>query len=168
MNWLSAALDVIGIGGKALERRSKRKEQAAEHTFKLKEAELNSRISVIEAQTQRAISNDEADNRIDYETVKQNAKSWKDELLVFITIVPFASAVFTPFVKAYKTSDWTNLVVDSAESFKTLALLPEFYMWMLVGVYVYVLGFRRIFLYLFSNLKNIGLTGLTSKLFKKK
>lgn len=168
MKWLGLVGDILGIGGRALERKSKRKEQAALHEFKLKEAELNSKISVIEAQTKRAITNDEADNRIDYETVKQNAKSWKDELLVFITIVPFASAVFTPFIKAYKTSDWTNLVLDSSESFKTLALLPEFYMWMLIGVYVYVLGFRRIFLYLFSNLKNIGLTGLTSKIFKKK
>jgi len=168
MKWLKLVGNLLGIGAGALERKSKLKELKAQNAQQILMAETKSKVKVIEAQTQRTISNDEADNRMDWEGQKQKSKSWKDDVLTYLILSPFASAVITPYIKAYKSQDWTQLVPDTSESFETLAKMPEFYMWALLLVIVDVLAFRRIAFSVFKDFKGTNLLSSVKNMFKSK
>ena len=163
MKWLGLVGNLLGIGKGALERRSKLKQLKAEHAQAILMAETKSKVAVIEAQTQRALTNDEADNRIDWEMTKQKAKSWKDDIITYLVLTPLAVAIFIPFIAAYKTSDWISINANMVKSFEALALLPEWYKWVLGAVIVDALAFRRI---AYSLIKKVDLSGFVQNIFK--
>ena len=166
MIW-KALLNVIGIGGDALKNRAKIKQAKQEQDFEVIKAQTDAKVHVIKSQADRELTNDEADNRIDWENTKQKANSWKDEVITYLTITPFAIAVFTPFIIAYKGGDWTELNTYMKDSFASLSGLPAWYKWVLAAVIVDVLAFRRIFFELVKKSKGFGIGKLTDTLFKK-
>lgn len=137
MNWISAVLNIIGIGGKALEKRAERKMAKIESENKINEAVTNAEVKRIESITA-------SDNTIDLESVKQMQKSWKDEFLMTIIYTPFAIVVIVPFITAFKTGNWENLNTYMINSFKTLNDLPEWYPWIAGLILIATFGFRSI------------------------
>ncbi|MGY6650233.1 hypothetical protein [Wenyingzhuangia sp. IMCC45574] len=137
MNWISAVLDLIGIGKKAIENRAKRKLSKIESENKINEAKTFAEVKRIESITA-------SDNSIDFESVKQMQKSWKDEFLMTIVYTPFAIVIIVPFITAYKTGNWENLNTYMIDSFKTLNDLPEWYPWIAGLILIATFGFRSI------------------------
>lgn len=164
MNWFKGILDVIGIGGKAIENRAKLKQLKANHAQEILLAETKAKVATINAQTQRVLSNDEADNKIDWEMTKQKAKSWKDDIITYLILTPLFIVIFIPIFTAYKTTNWEVLTDNLVKSFGSLSLLPEWYKWVLGAVIVDALAFRRI---AYSLIKKIDLSGFVQNIFKR-
>ena len=165
MNWLNIIGNLLGIGKEALKRKSELKKLKAEQKQELLIAETKSKIAVLEAQTKRESTNDDADNRIDWEMTKQKAKSWKDDIITYLVLTPLALAIIVPFIISYKTNDWISINENMVKSFESLSLLPEWYKWVLFAVIVDALAFRRI---AYSLIQKFNFSGFGQNLFSKK
>ena len=135
--WWKIALDLIGIGKSALEKRQTRKQAAEDSKARIKEAET-------EAKVNRIKSNTTADNNADLVTATQMDKTWKDEWITFIVMMPLAVASAVPFIRAFKNGNWEGLNEYFAESWKSLNNLPEWYPFALFLVFVAGLGLRSL------------------------
>ena len=135
MKWLKLVGNLLGIGAGALERRSA-----------LKKAKLESDLRVIEAranaQVNRINSNTVSDNQLDLMAKEQQAKSYKDEVVSFIFLMPLVVATITPFIITYKTGDWAQLTEQFVKSYESLDKFPTWYIVGVVLVVIDILGFR--------------------------
>lgn len=165
MNWFSGLLNVIGIGGKALESRAELKRIKEVNLQEVLMAETKAKVALLGAQTQRVLTNDEADNRIDWEGAKQKSKTIKDDVLVYTILMPLMLAVVVPILTAFKTGNFENINDDMIKSFQALNLLPEWYKWVMGAVIVDVLAFRRIAM---SLLNKADLGGFVNNIFTKR
>tara|TARA_R110000822_G_C14988193_1_gene459349 strand:- start:22 stop:531 length:510 start_codon:yes stop_codon:yes gene_type:complete len=163
--WFKALLNIVGIGGKALENRAKLKELKSTYSQEVLMAETKSKVSVIESQTQRVLSNDEADNRVDWEMTKQKANSWKDDVITYLVLTPLFIVIAIPLLTAYKTSNFEGITDNLVKSFASLSQLPEWYKWVLGAVIVDALAFRRI---AYALIKKVDLSGFVKNVFSNK
>lgn len=135
MKWWQIALNVIGIGKSALENRQLRKK-----------AELNTQLKIEEArakaQVARINSNTISDNEIDLITAQNKSKTFKDEFLTYLLLMPLVVATLEPFVRAYKTGNWDKLNHYFLETYTNLDKLPDWWMYAFFAVIIDVLGFR--------------------------
>lgn len=134
--WILGVLtDLLGIGKSALSNRAKLKQLKAEQEH-----------AIVEAQTQAAVnritSNTSSDNQIDLQTARDKANTLKDDIVVYLFLVPVFIATFVPFIEAYKTSGWGELNDKLQQSYVTLDNLPKWYMIVLFAIIIDVLGFR--------------------------
>ena len=127
--------NLLGIGGKALENRSKLKQLKAEQEFQIIEAETKAIVD-------RVISNTDSDNAIDLQTARNKKFTMKDEVITYMFLIPVFIATITPFLQAYKSEVWTNLAQDIKVSYENLNALPDWYMVVLFAIVIDVLGFR--------------------------
>ncbi len=117
-----------------------------ERRSKLKELKAKNQQEILVAQTEATVnrikSNTVSDNEIDLIINQNNKHTYKDEILTYLILFPLFIASASPIITAFKTSTWTNLLKDLAESYQALSLLPEWYPYALLGAIVHVYGFR--------------------------
>lgn len=134
-DFITPLLNIIGIGGKALENKAKLKQLKAEQEH-----------SIVKAQTDAAVdqimNNTESDNAIDLITARDKKFTNKDEIITYTFLMPVFIATITPFIIAYYASDWTNLAEDIEKSYENLNRLPTWYKYVLGAIIIDVLGFR--------------------------
>jgi len=163
MKWLSLVGNLLGIGKGALERRSA-----------LKKAKLESELRVIEAranaQVNRINSNTVSDNQLDLMAKEQQAKSYKDEVVSFIFLMPLVVATITPFLVTYKTGEWEQLTNEFVKAYEALKQFPTWYIVGVVLVVIDILGFRSFLRKAFTAWldKTMAKHGLIEKVINKK
>ena len=127
--------DLLGIGKKALENKAKLKRLKQEQDFAIIEAQTKANVD-------RIMSNTDSDNQIDLITAQQKSKTFKDEVITYLFLIPVFIATITPFIIAFKESNYTNLSDDIRISYENLDKLPEWYRYVLGAIVIDVLGFR--------------------------
>ena len=126
---------LLGIGKDALDNKAKLKRLKQEQDFAIVEAQTKANVD-------RILSNTDSDNQIDLITAQQKDKTFKDEVITYLFLIPVVIATVTPFIIAFKESNYTNLSDDIRISYENLDKLPNWYRWVLGLVVVDVLGFR--------------------------
>ena len=127
--------DLLGIGKSALENKAKLKRLKQEQDFAIIEAQTKANVD-------RIMSNTESDNQIDLITAQQKDKTFKDEVITYLFLIPVWIATVTPFVIAFEESNFTNLADDIRISYENLDKLPNWYKYVLGAIVIDVLGFR--------------------------
>jgi len=135
MSILGLIGNLLGIGKDALNNRAK-----------LKELKQQQEYSIIQATTQanvdRITSNTDSDNQIDLITAQDKKHSFKDEVVTYLFLIPVVIATVTPFIIAFKESNFINLSDDIRMSYENLDKLPNWYKYVLGAIVIDVLGFR--------------------------
>ncbi|WP_026777749.1 hypothetical protein [Polaribacter sp. Hel_I_88] len=108
----------------------------------LKKLDLQQKKAIIIAETKRIESNTIADNDIDYLTVNDKKYTYKDDVLIYLFLVPVFSATIVPFIRAFNSSNFENLNIYILESYTNLNSLPIWYKYVLFAIVIDVLGFR--------------------------
>ena len=135
MKWWQIALNVIGIGKGALESKQKRKQAELDSRLKIEVARAN-------AQVTRINSNTISDNEIDLITAQNKSKTFKDEFLTYLLLMPLVVATIEPFIRAWKSNTWVKLNEYFLETYTNLDKLPDWWMYAFFAVIIDVLGFR--------------------------
>ena len=126
---------LLGIGKDALQNKAKLKQIKQEQEFKVLEAQTKANVD-------RILSNTDSDNQIDLITAQQKDKTFKDEVVTYLFLIPVVIATVTPFIIAFKESNYTNLSDDIRISYENLDKLPNWYKYVLGAIVIDVLGFR--------------------------
>ena len=127
--------NLIGIGKDALENKAKLKRLKQEQEFSIIEAQTKANVD-------RILSNTDSDNQIDLITAQQKDKTFKDEVVTYLFLIPVVIATLTPFIIAFKESNFINLSDDIRISYENLDKLPNWYKYVLGAIVIDVLGFR--------------------------
>lgn len=127
--------NLIGIGKDALQNKAKLKQIKQEQEFKVLEAQTKANVD-------RILSNTDSDNQIDLITAQQKNSTFKDEVVTYLFLIPVFIATVTPFIIAFKESNYTNLSDDIRISYENLDKLPNWYKYVLGAIVIDVLGFR--------------------------
>ena len=127
--------DLLGIGKNALENKAKLKRLKQEQDFAIIEAQTKANVD-------RIMSNTDSDNQIDLITAQQKSKTFKDEVITYLFLTPVFIATITPFIIAFKESNFTSLADDIRMSYENLDKLPNWYHYVLGAIVIDVLGFR--------------------------
>lgn len=126
---------LLGIGKDALENKAKLKRLKQEQDFAIVEAQTKANVD-------RILSNTDSDNQIDLITAQQKDKTFKDEVITYLFLIPVVIATVTPFIIAFKENNYTNLSDDIRISYENLDKLPNWYKYVLGAIVIDVLGFR--------------------------
>lgn len=126
---------LLGIGKDALDNKAKLKRLKQEQDFAIIEAQTKANVD-------RILSNTDSDNQIDLITAQQKDKTFKDEVITYLFLIPVVIATVTPFIIAFKESNYTNLSDDIRISYENLDKLPNWYKYVLGAIVIDVLGFR--------------------------
>ena len=127
--------DLLGIGKNALENKAKLKILKQEQDFAIIEAQTKANVD-------RIMSNTDSDNQIDLITAQQKSKTFKDEVITYLFLIPVFIATITPFIIAFKENSFINLSDDIRISYENLDKLPNWYKYVLGAIVIDVLGFR--------------------------
>tara|TARA_B110000977_G_scaffold200383_1_gene290693 strand:+ start:3505 stop:3948 length:444 start_codon:yes stop_codon:yes gene_type:complete len=132
---LNIIKNIFGFGKEILLNKNKLKAAKQEQEFKIVEAQTKATVD-------RILSNTDSDNQIDLITAQDKKHSFKDEVITYLFLIPVFIATITPFIIAFKESDYINLSSDIRISYENLDKLPEWYKYVLGAIVVDVLGFR--------------------------
>ena len=135
MNVFGLIGSLLGIGKDFLSNRSKLKQIKVEQEFAIIEAQTKANVD-------RILSNTDSDNQIDLITAQDKKHSFKDEVITYLFLTPVFIATITPFIIAFKESNFINLSSDIKLSYENLNQLPTWYKYVLAAIVVDVLGFR--------------------------
>ena len=135
MGVISLLGNLLGIGKDFFANRSKLKQIKAEQEFAIIEAQTKANVD-------RILSNTDSDNQIDLITNQQKANTFKDEVITYLFLTPVFIATITPFIIAFKESNFINLSSDIRISYENLNQLPTWYKYVLGAIVIDVLGFR--------------------------
>ena len=135
MGIFNVIADLLGIGKSALENKAKLKRLKQEQDFAIIEAQTKANVD-------RIMSNTDSDNQIDLITAQQKDRTFKDEVITYLFLIPVVIATITPFIIAFKEGNFTNLADDIRVSYENLDKLPDWYHYVLAAIVIDVLGFR--------------------------
>ena len=135
MNILSLIGNLLGIGKGFLDNKAKLKILKQEQDFAIIQAQTKANVD-------RILSNTDSDNQIDLITAQQKDKTFKDEVITYLFLIPVFIATITPFIIAFKESNYTDLANDIRISYENLDRLPNWYKYVLGAIVIDVLGFR--------------------------
>ena len=135
MGIFNVIADLLGIGKSALENKAKLKRLKQEQDFAIIEAQTKANVD-------RIMSNTDSDNQIDLITAQQKDRTFKDEVITYLFLIPVVIATVTPFIIAFKEGNFTNLADDIRVSYENLDKLPDWYHYVLAAIVIDVLGFR--------------------------
>ena len=135
MGILSLIGNLLGIGKGFLENKAKLKRLKQEQDFAIIQAQTKANVD-------RILSNTDSDNQIDLITAQQKDKTFKDEVITYLFLIPVFIATITPFIIAFKESNYTELANDIRISYENLDRLPNWYKYVLGAIVIDVLGFR--------------------------
>ncbi len=96
----------------------------------LKKLDHAREVAAATARIERAKSGDEHSAELDM--ISLRSRGWKDEYLLFLATAP----VIMTFMGGAAGA-------QAAAGFEALGTLPEWYMWILLGIYIDTFGFRR-------------------------
>ncbi len=125
MGWFKALGSLLGIGGEYVKTKQEINKIKAKGKIDLAQTKVNASI-------ERAKS--DADSAGDLDRIALQNVGWKDEFLMIVITIP-AILAFIPGMDKYVT-----------DGFNALEKMPEYYQYALLGVYIYVFGFKRILL----------------------
>jgi len=132
---LEVIKNIFGFGKEILLNKNKLKVAKQEQQFKIVEAQTKATVN-------RILSNTDSDNQIDLITNQQKSETFKDEVITYLFLIPVFIATITPFIIAFKESNFINLSNDIRISYENLDKLPEWYKYVLGAIVIDVLGFR--------------------------
>jgi hypothetical protein len=132
---LEVIKNIFGFGKEILSNKNKLKVAKQEQQFKIVEAQTKATVN-------RILSNTDSDNQIDLITNQQKSETFKDEVITYLFLIPVFIATITPFIIAFKESNFINLSNDIRISYENLDKLPEWYKYVLGAIVIDVLGFR--------------------------
>ena len=132
---LEVIKNIFGFGKEILLNKNKLKAAKQEQEFKIVEAQTKATVD-------RILSNTDSDNQIDLITAQDKKHSFKDEVITYLFLIPVFIATITPFIIAFKESDYINLSSDIRISYENLDKLPDWYKYVLGAIVIDVLGFR--------------------------
>lgn len=132
---LEVIKNIFGFGKEILLNKNKLKAAKQEQQFKIVEAQTKATVN-------RILSNTDSDNQIDLITNQQKSETFKDEVITYLFLIPVFIATITPFIIAFKESNFINLSNDIRISYENLDKLPEWYKYVLGAIVIDVLGFR--------------------------
>ena len=135
MSIFSIIGNLLGIGKDALNNKAKLKRLKQEQDFAILEAQTKANVD-------RILSNTDSDNQIDLITAQQKDKTFKDEVITYLFLIPVVIAILTPFIIAFKESNFINLSDDIRISYENLDKLPNWYKYVLGAIVIDVLCFR--------------------------
>tara|TARA_R110001599_G_scaffold69420_1_gene195805 strand:+ start:1032 stop:1475 length:444 start_codon:yes stop_codon:yes gene_type:complete len=135
MKILQILTSILGIGKDALNNKAELKRLKAKQEHSIVEAQTK-------AQVDRILSNTDSDNQIDLITAQDKKHTLKDEVITYLFLIPVVIATVSPFIIAYKESNFTNLPQDIRVSYENLDMLPNWYKYVLGAIVIDVLGFR--------------------------
>ena len=135
MSILSLIGNLLGIGKGFLDNKAKLKLLKQEQDFAIIQAQTKANVD-------RILSNTDSDNQIDLITAQQKDKTFKDEVITYLFLIPVVIATVTPFIIAFKESNFINLSDDIRISYENLDKLPNWYKYVLGAIVIDVLGFR--------------------------
>ena len=135
MSILSLIGNLLGIGKGFLDNKAKLKILKQEQDFAIIQAQTKANVD-------RILSNTDSDNQIDLITALQKDKTFKDEVITYLFLIPVFIATITPFIIAFKESNYTELANDIRISYENLDRLPNWYKYVLGAIVIDVLGFR--------------------------
>ena len=135
MSILSLIGNLLGIGKGFLDNKAKLKLLKQEQDFAIVQAQTKANVD-------RILSNTDSDNQIDLITAQQKDKTFKDEVITYLFLIPVFIATITPFIIAFKESNYTELASDIRISYENLDRLPNWYKYVLGAIVIDVLGFR--------------------------
>ena len=135
MGILSLIGNLLGIGKGFLDNKAKLKILKQEQDFAIIQAQTKANVD-------RILSNTDSDNQIDLITAQQKDKTFKDEVITYLFLIPVVIATVTPFIIAFKESNFINLSDDIRISYENLDKLPNWYKYVLGAIVIDVLGFR--------------------------
>ncbi len=127
--------NIFGFGKEILSNKNKLKVAKQEQEFKIIEAQTKASVD-------RILSNTDSDNQIDLITAQDKKHSFKDEVITYLFLIPVFIATITPFIIAFKESNFINLSDDIRISYENLDKLPDWYKYVLGAIVIDVLGFR--------------------------
>ena len=135
MSILSLIGNLLGIGKGFLDNKAKLKLLKQEQDFAIIQAQTKANVD-------RILSNTDSDNQIDLITAQQKDKTFKDEVITYLFLIPVVIATVTPFIIAFKESNFIKLSDDIRISYENLDKLPNWYKYVLGAIVIDVLGFR--------------------------
>jgi hypothetical protein len=100
---------------------------------KIIEAEANAKLAISEAKIRMAEKGQLNDYDLDKLAMQNMEKSWKDDFVLILFSVPMVSA-FIP-----------SLADDALKGFEVIAKMPEWYMWVYIGMIIVIFGMRGMF-----------------------
>lgn len=143
MNILGALGSLFGIGKDFLNNRAKLKRLKQEQEHEIIKAETEAIITRIKG-------NSESDNEIDIITARNKKNTWKDDIIVYLFLIPILVASATPFLVAYENTSWLELNNLVRESYVSLDQLPDWYKYVLAAIIIDTIGMRSFFRKIFN------------------
>lgn len=143
MGLLSILGNVFGIGKDYLKNRAELKKLKHQQEHEIIKAETDAMVSRIKGNT-------ESDNEIDIITARNKKYTWKDDIIVYLFLIPVFVANITPFLVAYQNSNWIELNTYIKDSYLGLDTLPNWYKYVLGAVIVDTIGMRSFFRKIFN------------------
>jgi len=103
------------------------------HRAKLKQVKRESEVRIAEKQTDAHIKRiEQGDNQAaTMDQLSVGHRGWKDEYLLLLATIPLVMSFFP------------DLLPFAQAGFTALDSLPEWYMWVVLGLYIDTFGFRR-------------------------
>lgn len=143
MSFLNLLGNIFGIGKDFLKNKADLKKLKQEQEYEIIRAETEAIVSRIKGNT-------ESDNEIDIITARNKKYTWKDDIIVYLFLVPVFIANITPFLVAYQNNDWITLNTYIKDSYLGLDTLPDWYKYVLGAVIVDTIGMRSFFRKIFN------------------
>jgi cation transport ATPase len=130
-SWVTDAIGVVGnIVGEPLKEWQKRKTIKVEQAYELSKLAHQVKINQAQAAVEMAKNGQQNDYDLDRIAMKNMDKSWKDELVLIVFLVPMMMAFFP------KTADY------ALAGFAIIAKMPEWYVAIIIGMVVVIYGLR--------------------------
>lgn len=130
-NWVKDTLGFVGnIVGEPLKEWQKRKTLKVEQAYDLQKLDHEAKVNQAKAAVEMAKQGRQMDYDLDKIAMNNMEKSWKDELVLIVFLVPMMMAFFP------KTADY------ALAGFAIIAKMPEWYVAIIIGMVVVIYGLR--------------------------
>lgn len=147
MTWLSSIFSFLGgvVSGPVTEWQ-KRKTQTIAHKAKLAEIEIETQLSIAQAKIELAKQGMIIESDWDSRAQENQKNSWKDEFVLIMFSIPFLISFLPAFIESYniitKGGSVERIGLSIKTSWTNVALAPEWYQWILIGIVAGIYGLR--------------------------
>jgi hypothetical protein len=99
-------------------------------------------LTKIRAEIAKAEAQGRNDLTYDLQALENQKTSWKDEFLTLVFTFPFMLSFLSPFVDAIFGTEITPQI---RVAWETVAIAPDWYQWVMIGIVASVYGLRWLF-----------------------
>jgi len=129
MGWLSFLEPITSLGNTYLEGRNNIAKAKSEATIISIAAEADVKVASAKAAHKLADSGQTQDFNLDLVAMKQMESSYLDEIMISLLLVPLAAS-------------FLGYQAEVTAAFESFAAMPDWYQWLVIGVYVVKFGMR--------------------------